>query len=134
MVALQIHHRRLQARQAQRDKVVSVLREGGAFTGLDEGLHRAVGVEVQAGATLPFVHQATLVELGEVTAVGDLLVTGGDRMRPQGINEGGAPGVVVDLAVTVLGIAAELITFGAPGSAAVFTVGGGLEVTQVGFQ
>lgn len=56
----------------------------------------------------PFVHQAALVEWGEVAVVRDLLVTGGDRVRAQGVDERGAPGVVVDFTVAVLGIATQL--------------------------
>ena len=134
VVAFQVHHRGLQARKAQRDEVVGVLRKRSALAGLNEGLHGAVGVEVQAGAALAFVDQAALVELGEVAVVGDLLIARRDRMRAQRVNERGAPGVVVDFAVAVLGIAAELIAFGTPGGAAVFAVGSRIEVTQVGFQ
>jgi len=134
VLALEVHHRGLQARYAEGREVVGVLGKGGAFAGLDEGLHGTVGVEVQAGTALAFVHQAALVELGKVAVVRDLLVAGGDRVRAQGVDERGAPGVVVDFTVAVLGIAAQLVAFGTAGGAAVFTVGAGLEVAQVGFQ
>src|SRR5690606_8420035 len=71
-----------------------------------------------------------LVELDEVAVVGNALVTQHQSVGAQAVGEGCAPGVVVDLAITILGVAAGPITR----FLAVLAVGRGAEVAQIGLQ
>ncbi|MCY1417386.1 hypothetical protein D9M71_329210 [compost metagenome] len=70
-------------------------------------MNQAVGVQVQTGAASAFVRQRALIELSEVTAAGHALVTGGDGVATQSVNQRSAPGLIVDLAIIVLGVAAD---------------------------
>ncbi|MCY1406720.1 hypothetical protein D9M71_220000 [compost metagenome] len=111
LAAFEINHRRAKTRYARGDEVIGVLAEPGTFAGPVEAGEHAVGEQIQACATGPFVHQGALVELDEVAAVGNALVTAGQRVATKAVGEEGAPGAVVDFTGTVSAIAADPVTF-----------------------
>lgn len=78
-----------------------------------------------------FTAEGALIRLNEVASIRYCLITGHERVALYGIGQRGAPGVVIDLAVTVLGVTAHAVSTCATKSRVVCSIGEGAEVAQI---
>ncbi|MNN37337.1 hypothetical protein D3C76_1110640 [compost metagenome] len=72
-----------------------------------------------------------MVRLDEVASIRHLLIAGHERVPLDGIGQCGAPGVVIDLAVTLFGVTAHSISTCATSRGVVGPLGNSTEVAQI---